>query len=334
MTGGRTLSAVVALACTAAFAAGCGSDDTSDSGSSSSSGTNSAASEKKLNVGYVAYTLAAPPQQDMKKGFEQKGEEYGYTVKTVDAQGDAAKANSLMQTFVTQGMDAIVTDSFSGDTLRAGVTAAKEAGIPVYLGYAPEDTPDLAAAIQANAGTESAERMVEDLGPEGSVLAFTLPPGPNCVSSEKQFDEVMAANPGWDVRKQPVPVPGWEQAAASATSAWLKSHPKGEKLAIWGCWDGPAIGGAAALNQADRNDVNVYGQNTEAKSADLLSKKQYTASWYIDSTALAEHIMELVRGNADKELADIEHKFERFKGIEVDQSTIGEFLKEYPQVAG
>lgn len=335
MPKGRTLLGLLVLVCSAAIIAGCGSSSSSNSGGSSgasSASSGSGGSGKKLTVGYVAYTLTAPPQQDMKKGFEQEAQKYGYTVKTVDAQGDAAKANSLMQTFVTQRVDAIVTDSFSADTLRAGITAAKQAGIPVYLGYAPGDSPDLAAAIQANAGTESASLLVKQLGPSGSVLAFTLPPGPNCVSSEKQFDAVMAANPGWKVQKQPVPVPGWAQAASSATNAWLKSHPKGQKLAIWGCWDGPAAGAASALVQAGRTDVKVYGQNTEADSAALLQKNDYAASYYFDSAALARHIMDIVHSNAGVPVGSIKHVFERFKGILVTPSTVNVFLKKYPQV--
>lgn len=321
----KSIRSIVALAAVGLIATttACGS------GSSKGSGASDA-----LVVGYVAYTLAAPPQQDIKKGIEEQAKKYGYTVKTVDSQADVVKANSLMQTFVTQGVDAIILDSHSADTLAAGINAANAKQIPVYLAYAPEDSDSVAAAVQANAGTESATKMVDDLGDTGSVLAFTLPAGANCVSSERQFDEVMAKNPGWEVQKQQVTVPGWEQVASTTTTGWLKSHEEGSPLAVWSCWDGPGVGAASALKQAGRDDVNLYGQVTDSATVALLQDKRYTASYYFDSVALGRRMVELVHKNAGKSLGDIQHTFERFPGVLVTQATVTDFLAKYPQVMG
>ena len=321
----KAFTAIVAV-CLIATTAACGSP--------SSDGSKGSGASKSLTVGYVAYTLAATPQQDLKKGSEEQAKKYGYTLKTVESQGSADKANSLIQSFVTQGVDAIVVDSYGADSLTAGIMAATSKKIPVYLAYAPADSDSAAGVVQVNAGTETADLMVKDLGNSGSVLAFTLPAGPNCASSEKQFDDVMAKNPGWKVQKQQVAVPGWEQAAATTTTGWLKSHPKGSPLAIWSCWDGPGVGAASALKQAGRDDVNLYGQNTDAATIALLEKGQYTASYYFDSVALGRRMLDLVHANAGTPLGDIKHTFERFPKILVDQETLTDFLAKYPQVKG
>jgi ribose transport system substrate-binding protein len=298
-----------------------------DTGSSSGGG-----GDEGLTIGYVAYSMATTPQQELKKGEEEAAKKYGYKVEVADPGGEPAKAVSLMQNFVTQGVDAIIVDSYGPGDLRAGLIAAKEAEIPVYMALAPGETDEAAYAVRANAGTAETEKMLENLGKEGSVLALTLPSGANCVSSQEQFEEIMEGEPGWEVREQPVKVPGFAQEASSTTKAWLKSHPASEKLAVWGCWDGPSIGAATALTEEGRNDVQVYGQNTEATTISLLEKGQYTASWWFDGVKLGQKMVELIHGDAGTPYDELEPRFESFPGIEVNQENVKQFVKEHPSV--
>jgi ribose transport system substrate-binding protein len=328
---GRIPLACVSLACAAAAVAGCGS---SSSGSSSSASSSSGAS-KKLTVGYVAFSLTTTPQQELKKGEEQQGAKYGYTINAVDGGGEPAKANTGIQTLVTQKVNAIIVDSYGPEDLKAGLLAAKEAKIPVYIPYAPGPSNEVAWTVRGNAGTAESEALVKNMGSTGSVLAFTLPAGANCVSSQRQFEAVMKKYPGIKVREQPIKAPGYQQEAATATQGWLKSHPAGgEKLAVWGCWDGPSSAAAAALVEAGRNDVAAYGQNTEAATVGLLKKKQYTASWYFDSVAFGAHMVDLIHADANTPYEQIKPQFGTFPGIEVTQSNVEEFIKKYPQVIG
>jgi ribose transport system substrate-binding protein len=328
---GRIPVACLALACVAAAIAGCGSS----SSSSSSSGSSSGGESKKLTVGYLAFSLTTTPQQEMKKGQEEEGAKYGYTVKAVDGGGEPAKANTGIQTLVTQKVNAIVVDSYGPEDIKAGILAAKAAKIPVYIPYAPGPSNEVAWTVRGNAGTVETEALVKNMGESGSVLAFTLPAGANCVSSQKQFEAVMKKHPGIKVREQPIKAPGYQQEAATTTQGWLKSHPAGgEKLAIWGCWDGPATAAAAALNEAGRSDVDAYGQNTEAATVALLKKKLYTASWYFDSIAFGRHMIDLIHEQAGTPYDQIKPQFGTFPGIEVNQSNVDEFVKKYPQVLG
>jgi ribose transport system substrate-binding protein len=327
---GRFGLASLVVVCIAAVAGGCGSSGSSSSGSSSSSSSAS----KKLTIGYVAFSLSTVPQQEMKKGEEEAAKKYGYTVTTVDGGGEPAKANAAMQTLITQGVNAIVIDSYGNESIKAGLLAAKEAKIPVYIPYSPGPDSEVAQAVLGNAGTASAEAMVKNMGATGSVLAFTLPAGPNCVSSQQQMETVLKAHPGIKLREQPIKAPGFQQEAATATQGWLKSHPSSEKLAIWGCWDGPATAAAAALNEAGRHDVAVYGQNTEAATVALLEKKEYTASWYFDSVAFGAHMIELIHEDASTPYEQLKPRFSKFPSVEVNQSNVKEFVKKYPQVVG
>ncbi len=288
--------------------------------------------ETTKTIGYVSYSLGTAPQQGLVQGQQEQAKKYGYTIKIADSQASAAKANSLMQSFVTQGVDAIHVDSYSPDVLQAGILAAKGAKITVYLSMSDGDPKDVASIVRANAGTDESTRLLRDLGDKGAVLAFTLPSGSNCVSSEAQFDAVLQKAPDVTVTKHPVNVPGFEADAAAVTKAWLRSHPAGTPLAVWSCWDGPALGVASALIANERLDVKDYGQNTEAKTVDLLKNKQFTADWYIDAVALGREIVDQVHENASVDYAQIKGKFSAFPTVMVDQSNVDDFVRKYPQI--
>jgi len=329
--------------------AGCGGGSSTTSSSESSetseSGESTGASETSegegqessgpLTVAYIPFSLTIKPQQELKKGMEEQVKKYGDTLKVIDGGGEPAKAIAAMQTAITEGVDAIIMDSYGEAQIKAGLLAAKSAEIPVYMAYAPGEMPEAAYAVRGNAGTPSTEKLVEEMGKTGSVLAFTVPSGPNCVSSQEQFEEIIEKYPGIKVREQPVKIPGYQQEAATATTGWLKSQNSGEKIAIWGCFDAPAVAAASAVNEAGMaGKVAIYGQNTEAASVSLLEKGQYTASWYFDSIAFGRKMIELTNGDAGKSYSEIEPQFTTFEGIEVNQQNVKEFVKEFPQVLG
>lgn len=353
--GHALLLAVVGILVVCGLAiAGCGGGSSSTEASSSGSESGEAAetgeaaegeesgeaaggeeSSEPLTVAYIPFSLTIKPQQELKKGMEEQAKKYGYTLKVVDGGGEPAKAIAAMQTVITQGVDAIVLDSYGEDQIKAGLLAAKSAEIPVYMAYAPGEMPETAVAVRGNAGAASAEKLVEEMGETGSVLALTVPSGPNCVSSQEQFEEIVEEHPGITVREQPVKIPGYQQEAATATTGWLKSQNSGEKIAIWGCFDAPAVAAASAVNEAGMaGEVAIYGQNTEAATVNLLEKKQYTASWYFDSIAFGRKMIELVHGNAGTAYSELEAQFTTFPGIEVNQQNVKKFVKEFPQVLG
>ena len=56
-----------------------------------------------------------------------------------------------------------------------------------------------------------------------------------------------------------------------------------ENLAIWGCWDDPAIGAIGSLRQQGRTDVKVYGINGNAQALENIKNGHMTATAWQDS---------------------------------------------------
>ena len=86
--------------------------------------------------------------------------------------------------------------------------------------------------------------------------------------------------------KNEVRIPGYFEDGAQYANAWLASHPAGDgNLAIWGCWDDPAIGAIGALRQQGRDDVKVYGVNGNAQAIENIQNGHMTATAWEDSYA-------------------------------------------------
>lgn len=317
-----TASLLAFVAASVALAACGGSDD----GSSSSGG------DEPLTIGAVLQTGASPGQQQYLDGLREGAEKYGYEIEVADAQADAAKANDLVQNFVTQGVDAISVQVIDPEALKAGLTAAETAEIPVYMYYAYGEPENVAAVTSLYAGTEQTERMVADMGGEGSVLALTFPIGQPCVYAVEEFDEVMSSYPEINVEKQEVTAPGWVQDGQRATSAWINSHPDGsEPLAVWGCWDGPAVGAQAALQEAGRNDVGIYGQFAEPGGLDGVKNGLFEVTYWFDNKAEGVKTIDLIREQSDLPYDEITPTYIEAPVLEVDKTNIDEFLEEHPE---
>src|SRR5690606_19037276 len=101
---------------------------------------------------------------------------------------------------------------------------------------------------------------------------------------ETVMDEILANYPGITVTKNEVRIPGYFEDGAQYANAWLASHPAGtENLAIWGCWDDPAIGAIGSLRAQGRDDVMVYGINGNAQALENIRNGFMTATAWQDS---------------------------------------------------
>ncbi len=218
-------------------------------------------------------------------GATKAAEELGWTVNVVDAAGSADQANAAIQNFAQVGAGAIVDMVFPWSSIGAGLDAAKQAGIPVVSwGGGLGST---VAATNGSGGPMAipvVDLMVEKMGGKGSVLALTYRTGEVCRNREEVMDGILAKSPDIKVTKNEVRIPGYFEDGAQYANAWLASHPAGqEPLAIWGCWDDPAIGAIGSLRAQGRDDVEVYGINGNAQALENIQNGHMTATAWQDS---------------------------------------------------
>ena len=317
---GGVLAAALALTVTAA----CGSSDSAGSGGGDGGG------DGKYTIGIVKFASSDQTSEQAIKGFRDYAEKQGWKTSAVDPQGAVDKANGSMQDYVQKGVDLIVTAVFDSSTLTAGAQAAKAAGIPVVSisgGTADGITANLDAGVSN--GEPVAKQLVEDLGGKGEVLVLGYKSGLPCIGREQALDDALKSTDITTTRNE-VPIPGQVEASTQFAQAWLAKHPAGsEPLAVWGCFDDPALGAIAALKSAGRDDVKVYGINGQPGAISAIKDGDMRATVYLLATEAGENFAKLVpdfvKGGVDAEPQEV-----ALTNVLVTTDTIDDFLAKYP----
>ena len=256
--------------------------------------------EKPL-LGIVSIAATEANNARFIRGVEMAAEARGWAVSVIDAQGSAVQADAGIQSFVQRGARAIVTMVFPVYAIGAGLAAADVAGVPVVTWGG-----GLGGGVVATNGSGGpmaapiVEMMIRDLGGRGDVLALTNRTSGGCRAREAVLDERLAGHPGIKVTKNEVRIPGYFEDGAQNAAAWLILHPAGGgPLAIWGCWDDPAIGAVSALRQQGRDDVLVYGINGNAQALQNIQKGYMTATAWQNSLAEGHDMVGIIAAAID-----------------------------------
>jgi ribose transport system substrate-binding protein len=310
----RTLAALSGLT---AVLAGC------------SAGTTEAGGENGRTVGLIRFSGSDVYANSALDAIAAHGKSKGWTITEVDANGSVDSANTALTNLATKGVDAIAISVFPTAALASGVASAQAAGIPVanWGGGLGQGVP---IAADVAIGAPMAERVVKDLEGKGALLALGYRPGLPCQRREKALEEAVAKT---DIQldAQQITIPGQVESADKATQAWAQAHPQGEKLAVWACFDDPATGAVAALQQLGRTDVHTYGLNGTAEALSLIKAGKLTATQWIDGPSQGREIAQLLEkywtAPKDFKPVEIDGDYEI-----IDKSNVDSFLADHPEL--
>jgi ribose transport system substrate-binding protein len=288
------------------------------------------AQDKPL-VGIVSISATEANNARYISGAEAAAKELGWEVSVIDAAGSADQANAAMQNFAQRGAAAIVDMVFPFSSIGAGLDAAKSANIPVVTWGG-----GLGATVAATNGSGGPmvvpvnELMLKTMEGKGSILALTYRTGEVCRNREVELDKALAAYPDIKVTKNEVRIPGYFEDGAQYANAWLAAHPAGEEnLAIWGCWDDPAIGAIGSLRAQGRDDVKVYGVNGNAQALENIKNGFMTATAWQDSYTEGLNMIKLLP-EIQKGGASWQPKAVEVPAVLVTKDTVEQFIAEHP----
>ena len=292
--------------------------------------TTAFAQDKPL-IGIVSISANEANNARYIEGARVAADELGYEVNVIDAAGSADQANSAMQNFAQLDAYAIVDMVFPWSSIGAGLAAAGDAGIPVVSWGG-----GLGGSVAATNGSGGPmvvpvnELMLENMGGSGAILELTYHTGEVCRNREVELDKALEAYPDIEVTKNEVRIPGYFEDGAQYANAWLASHPPGQQdLAIWGCWDDPAIGAIGSLRSQGRTDVLVYGVNGNAQALENIKNGHMTATAWQDSYTEGYNMMFLLQEITDAGDA-WEPKAVEVPAVLVTQDTVEAFLADHP----
>ena len=288
------------------------------------------AQDKPL-IGIVSISATEANNARYIQGATKAADELGYQINVIDAAGSADQANAAIQNFAQIGAFAIVDMVFPWSSIGAGLAAAGSANIPVVSWGG-----GLGSTVAATNGSGGPmvvpvdDLMIKTMGGKGSVLELTYHTGEVCRNREVELDKALAANPDIKATKNEVRIPGYFEDGAQYANAWLASHPAGgENLAIWGCWDDPAIGAIGALRTQGRTDVKVYGVNGNAQALENIKNGFMTATAWQDSFTEGYNMVKMFKEIKDAG-ASWQPKAVEVPAVLVTKDTIGDFLTKHP----
>jgi ribose transport system substrate-binding protein len=285
----------------------------------------------KPTIGVVSISATEANNARYILGAKKAAEELGYEINVVDAAGSADQANAAIQNFAQLGVYAIVDMVFPFSSIGAGLDAAKSASIPVVTWGG-----GLGGSVAATNGSGGPmvipvdDLMLKDMGGKGAILALTYHTGEVCRNREVEFDKAVAAYPDIKVTKNEVRIPGYFEDGAQYANAWLAGNPAGSgNLAIWGCWDDPAIGAIGSLRAQGRDDVKVYGVNGNAQALENIKNGYMTATAWQDSFTEGYNMVKMLKEIKDAG-ASWQPKAVEVPAVLVTKDTVEGFLKEHP----
>jgi ribose transport system substrate-binding protein len=285
----------------------------------------------KPTVGIVSISATEANNARYILGAKKAAEELGYEINVVDAAGSADQANAAIQNFAQLGVYAIVDMVFPFSSIGAGLDAAKGASIPVVTWGG-----GLGGSVAATNGSGGPmvipvdDLMLKDMGGKGAILALTYHTGEVCRNREVEFDKAVAAYPDIKVTKNEVRIPGYFEDGAQYANAWLAGNPAGGgNLAIWGCWDDPAIGAIGSLRAQGRDDVKVYGVNGNAQALENIKTGYMSATAWQDSFTEGYNMVKMLKEIKDAG-ASWQPKAVEVPAVLVTKDTVEGFLKEHP----
>jgi ribose transport system substrate-binding protein len=293
--------------------------------------TGAPANAEQPLVGIVSFSATEANNARYIAGAQDAAKTAGWNVSVIDAAGNADQANAAIQNFAQRGAAAIVDMVFPYSSIGAGLDAAKSAKIPVATwggglggGVAATNGSGGPVVIPIN------DLLIKTLNGKGSVLALTYHTGEVCRNREVELDKALADHPDIKLTKNEVRIPGYFEDGAQYANAWLASHPPGkENLAIWGCWDDPAIGAIGSLRAQNRDDVKVFGVNGNAQALENIQKGFMTATAWQDSYTEGANMIKLLP-EIVKAAASWTPKAVEVPAVLVTKDNIDKFLADHP----
>jgi ribose transport system substrate-binding protein len=314
----RRLGAVIAVAALTTTVGACTEGDSKDS----------------LTIGVVRFASSDPASESILNAYVDYAEDQGWSVSSVDSQGAPDKAISGISNYVQKDVDLILIGVFPSNTLAAGVRQAEAAGIPVVsVGGGTAEGVQASLDFGRSNAEGTSNLLIDDLGGEGEVLLLGYKSGLPCVGREEEFvDQIESTS--IEVTRQEVPIPGQVEASTEFTRAWLATHPTGTgKLAIWGCFGDPALGAIAALREAGRTDVLVYGHDGTPAAIEAVRSGDLRATSFFDPAAeggtLGELTPQLIEAGVEADPRDLAPTMHL-----VTPDNVAEFLEEFPDALG
>ncbi len=246
----------VCVLCCAVIAAGCGPSQSP------------AAKEKVIGAALLTQTHVF--FQDMVAAMKSEAEKQGFKLRVQYAEFDSRKQIDQMETFIAQGVDAIIVSPADSSGLNPVIAEARAKNIPVFTADIAAHGAQVVSHIASDnehGGVIIAEYLAKLLNGKGKVAIIDHPTVASAQDRVRGFEQTMAKFPEIQIVGK-VPGEGQRDKAMRAAQDILQAHA--DLNGIFGINDDSALGALAAVEAAGLQDkVKIVGFDgtPEAKAA-------------------------------------------------------------------
>ena len=272
-------------------------------------------------------------------------EDKGYTVTVVDGNNDQAKQNEQINTFITQGVDALIINPVMTSAAATIIDTVKSAGVPTVL-INREPTADEMAVYDklvyvgcdaAQSGTFQGELILDtankgDINGDGKVSYIMIQGDPENIDAKLRTEYSVKAltDAGVEVEQLNLTRGDWDREKGQTICANDLAQ-FGDKIEVVFCNnDDMAIGALQAIQSAGRKvNEDIYLVGVDALDAALNEVKagNMTGTVLNDANAQASQAVECMEGllNGDTYAAGNQSVYVDY--VKVTPDNVADFMK-------
>jgi ribose transport system substrate-binding protein len=233
------------------------------------------ASGKTKVIGASLLTQTHVFYQDLVSAMREEAEKQGFTLHVQYAEFDGGKQNDQIETFIMQGVDALVVAPNDSAGIAPVIADARSKGVPVFtvdIAARGADVVSHIASDNVKGGEIIGEYLAKLINGKGKVAIIDHPAVASVQERVAGFEKAMAKYPNISI-VQKVPGEGKRDKALRAAQDLLQANP--DLNGIFGINDDSALGALAAVEAAGLQDkvfIVGYDGSPEARDAILNGK--------------------------------------------------------------
>ncbi len=306
----------------------------------SGSGTTGDNSEKKT-IGICIYKFDDNFMTTYRKNLEDSLKAKGYAVTIVDGNNDQAKQTEQINTFISQGVDALIINPVMTTAADAIVKQVKDAGIPtVFINREPTteimqlwDKIAYVGCDAAQSGTFQGELILDtankgDINGDGVVSYIMIQGDPENIDAQlrTEYSVKALADAGMQVKELDLQRGDWDQNKGQEICQNDLTKYGAEVEVVFCNNDAMALGALQAIEAANRvvgQDIYLVGVDALSDALTQVKAGKMTGTVLNDAASQAAKAIEVMEMLLNGETVEKQYYVDYVK---VTQANVEEFM--------
>lgn len=256
---------------------------------------------KKMIIGFANHNDIYPYLVKVRTYVQQFGEEAGFEVLVANAAGDINTQIGQIETFVTQGVNIVISVPSDPEGIVPTVEGLWDKGIPFLTVCGNSNGKEIhVGSLNYEAGVMQADYLAEVLPQNAQILYMHAAPNQEMNDRRDGFMTLLDKRPDVKLLSEQN-CENRTDLGMSITDAWVQTYDKFDAICCQN--DDSALGAIEALKAADRlNGVTVVGLDGSDEALASIKAGELGATAFQDAEGQAKALIDIckqIRDGAD-----------------------------------